>query len=132
MIFDVGPLEVVALAAVAVFVFGPDKLPRMITETMGFVRRVREFSDSTKQEIQKELGPEFEEFDFQDLNPKTFVRKQLAAHADDFGLKEIQDLRGGVAKDTHEAAATIRATHTHALDKTDDPHTGRQTQARLP
>ncbi|MEU6656302.1 Sec-independent protein translocase TatB [Streptomyces sp. NPDC046900] len=130
MIFDVGPLEVVALAAVAVFVFGPDKLPRMITETMGFVRRVREFSDSTKQEIRKELGPEFEEFDFQDLNPKTFVRKQLNLHGDDIGLKEIQDLRSGIANDTHETAAPVRAMHTQAQDKPDAPHAGRQAQAR--
>ncbi|MGW9029984.1 Sec-independent protein translocase subunit TatB [Streptomyces sp. NPDC055722] len=104
MIFDISPVEVVTLAVVAVFIFGPDKLPKMITEAMRVLRRVREFSSSAKQDIRKELGPGFEELDFQDLNLKAFVRKQLAVHGDEYGMKDIQDLRHSMMKDTHEAA----------------------------
>jgi sec-independent protein translocase protein TatB len=120
MIFDVGPLEVVALAAVAVFVFGPDRLPKMIAEAMSFVRKIRDFSDSTKQNIRKELGPGFEEFNFQDLNPKAFVRKQLAVHGDGLGLKEFQDLRNEVSQETRETAASLRAARVHPSRKFDD------------
>ncbi|MEU6657254.1 sec-independent translocase [Streptomyces sp. NPDC046900] len=124
MIFDVSPLEAVVLAVVAVFIFGPDKLPKMISQAMGILRKVREFSESAKQDIRKELGPGFEEFDFQDLNPKAVVRKQLAAHSDDYGLNEIQGLRHAVAENSREVTASVQAIHAHAPNSTDDRPTG--------
>ncbi|NJP42454.1 sec-independent translocase [Actinacidiphila epipremni] len=93
MFFDIGPLELVALVVLAVLVFGPDKLPKVIQDTMRFIRKVREFSDSAKEDIRRELGPEFKDFEFEDLNPKTFIRKNLMSDDDDeYGLKELQDL----------------------------------------
>jgi sec-independent protein translocase protein TatB len=115
----VSPLEAVALAVVAVFIFGPDKLPKMITQAMGILRKVREFSESAKQDIRKELGPGFEEFDFQDLNPKAVLRKQLAAHSDDFGLNEIQGLRHDVAENSREITASVQAVRAHTPHRTD-------------
>jgi len=92
--FDIGPLELVALVVLAVLVFGPDKLPKVIQDTMAFIRKVREFSDSAKEDIRRELGPEFKDFEFEDLNPKTFIRKNLMnGGEDDYGLSELKDLR---------------------------------------
>jgi sec-independent protein translocase protein TatB len=91
--FDIGPLELVALVVLAVLVFGPDKLPKVIQDTMAFIRKVREFSDSAKEDIRRELGPEFKDFEFEDLNPKTFIRKNLMNDEDEYGLKELRDLR---------------------------------------
>jgi len=90
--FDIGPLELVALVVLAVLVFGPDKLPKVIQDTMRFIRKVREFSDSAKEDIRRELGPEFKDFEFEDLNPKTFIRKNLMSDDDEYGLKELKDL----------------------------------------
>lgn len=109
MIFDVSPLEAVTLAVVAVFIFGPDRLPTMIAEAMRVLRKIREFTDSAKQDIRKELGPGFEEFDFQDLHPRAAVRKHLAAHGDDYGLGEIQNLGRDVTQNGQEIAAEITA-----------------------
>ncbi|GAA2401208.1 sec-independent translocase [Streptomyces glaucosporus] len=95
MFFDIGPLELVALIILAVLVFGPDKLPKVIQDVARFVRKVREFSDSAREDIRRELGPEFKDFEFEDLNPKNFARKHLLDN-DDLGLKEIRssfDLR---------------------------------------
>ncbi|MEE4543395.1 sec-independent translocase [Streptomyces sp. V4-01] len=93
MFFDIGPLELVALVVLAVLVFGPDKLPKVIQDTMAFIRKVREFSDSAKEDIRRELGPEFKDFEFEDLNPKTFIRKNLMSGEDEYGLGELKDLR---------------------------------------
>ncbi|SEN52688.1 sec-independent translocase [Actinacidiphila rubida] len=93
MFFDIGPLELVALVVLAVLVFGPDKLPKVIQDTMAFIRKVRAFSDSAKEDIRRELGPEFKDFEFEDLNPKTFIRKNLMSDEDEYGLKELKDLR---------------------------------------
>ncbi|MFJ5218070.1 sec-independent translocase [Streptomyces sp. NPDC088354] len=90
MFSDIGALEVVALVILAVLVFGPDKLPKVIRDVTQFIRKVREFSDSAKADIRKELGPEFKDFEFEDLNPRNFVRKQLLDN-DELGLKEIRN-----------------------------------------
>ncbi|MFJ8109752.1 sec-independent translocase [Streptomyces sp. NPDC096132] len=89
MFNDIGPLEVVTIIVLAVLVFGPDKLPKVISDVMRTVRKIREFSESAKQDIRQELGPEFKDFEFEDLNPKTFIRKQL--DNDELGLKEIRN-----------------------------------------
>ncbi|MEN3583201.1 sec-independent translocase [Streptomyces sp. ZYX-F-203] len=90
MFNDIGALELVTIVVLAVLVFGPDKLPKMIQDVARTIRKIREFSESAKQDIRQELGPEFKDFEFEDLNPKTFLRKQL--DNDELGLKEI---RGG-------------------------------------
>ncbi|MFI1885862.1 sec-independent translocase [Streptomyces jumonjinensis] len=91
MFNDIGALELVTLVVLAVLVFGPDKLPKFIQDVSRFIRKVREFSDNAKQDIRSELGPEFKDFDFEDLNPKTFIRKQLNEHDELRELKELGD-----------------------------------------
>ncbi|MGQ4426634.1 sec-independent translocase [Streptomyces sp. ISBFB 2968] len=89
MFNDIGALELVTLVVLAVLVFGPDKLPKVIQDMTRTIRKIREFSDSAKQDIRQELGPEFKDFEFEDLNPKTFIRKQL--DNEELGLKEIRN-----------------------------------------
>ncbi|MFF4351758.1 sec-independent translocase [Streptomyces sp. NPDC001530] len=89
MFNDIGPLELVTLVVLAVLVFGPEKLPKMIQDVTRTIRKIREFSESAKADIREELGPEFKDFEFEDLNPKTFIRKQL--DNDELGLKEIRN-----------------------------------------
>ncbi|MFE2496515.1 sec-independent translocase [Streptomyces scopuliridis] len=108
MFNDIGALEVIAIAVLAVIVFGPEKLPKVIQDVSGFIRKVRAFSESAKEDIRSELGPEFKDFEFEDLNPKTFVRKQLMDN-DDLGLNEIRssfDLR----KEMNEVADAVNGT----------------------
>ncbi|WP_372352733.1 sec-independent translocase [Streptomyces sp. KL116D] len=107
MFNDIGPLEVVTLVVLAVLVFGPDKLPKLIQDVSRTIRKIREFSDSAKEDIRSELGPEFKDFEFEDLNPKTFIRKQL--DSDELGLKEIRngfDLKKEMAEVT-DAVHTV-------------------------
>jgi sec-independent protein translocase protein TatB len=86
---DIGPLELLTIIVLAVLVFGPDKLPKVIQDVMRTIRKIREFSESAKADIRQELGPEFKDFEFEDLNPKTFIRKHL--DSEDLGLKEIRN-----------------------------------------
>ena len=112
MFNDIGPLELVTIVIVAVLVFGPDKLPKVIQDVTRTIRKIRDFSESAKQDIRSELGPEFKDFEFEDLNPKTFLRKQL--ENDELGLKEIRngfDLKKEMADLTdtvhgHESASS--------------------------
>jgi sec-independent protein translocase protein TatB len=108
--FDIGPLELVTIALLAVIIFGPDKLPKLIQDVSRMVRKLREFSDNAREDIRKELGPEFRDFEFEDLNPKTFVRKNLLDN-DSLGLREIRnsfDLKAEMAAVTDAAREADR------------------------
>ncbi|MFD6080783.1 sec-independent translocase [Streptomyces hydrogenans] len=110
MFSDIGALELVMLVVLAVLVFGPDKLPKVVRDVSRFIRKVREFSDSAKEDIRTELGPDFKDFEFEDLNPKTFIRKQLDGHEDLGALKELRsafDLR----KEMNEVADAVNGQH---------------------
>ncbi|WP_424211949.1 sec-independent translocase [Streptomyces sp. BI20] len=89
MLDDIGGLEILTIAVIAILIFGPDKLPKLIQDTAAIIRKIRSFSDSAKQDIRSELGPEFKDFEFEDLNPKNFIRKQLAEN----GGGELKELR---------------------------------------
>ncbi|MFG2626921.1 sec-independent translocase [Streptomyces sp. NPDC048473] len=118
MFNDIGPLELVTLAILGVMIFGPDKLPKVIQDASRFIRKIREFSESAKEDIRTELGPEFKDFEFEDLNPKTFVRKQLMDGNDDLGLKEIResfDLR----KDLAEVTDAVNGRESAAVESAD-------------
>jgi sec-independent protein translocase protein TatB len=41
------------------------------------LRDLRRIAEGAKSDLREGLGPEFQDFDFEDLNPKTFVRKHL-------------------------------------------------------
>ncbi|MER5746079.1 sec-independent translocase [Streptomyces sp. NPDC002225] len=115
MFNDIGVLELVTIAVLGMLIFGPDKLPKVIQDASRFIRKVREFSENAKQDIRTELGPEFKDFEFEDLNPKTFVRKQLMEGGDDLGLKEIResfDLR----KDLSEVADAVNGREVESAD----------------
>ncbi|KOX34966.1 preprotein translocase [Streptomyces sp. NRRL F-6491] len=98
----------VTLVVLAVLVFGPDKLPKVIQDVSRFVRKIREFSDSAKSDIRSELGPEFKDFEFEDLNPKTFLRKQMENNED------LRELRGtfDLKKEINEVADAVHGRET--------------------
>ncbi|MET9623638.1 sec-independent translocase [Streptomyces sp. NPDC006464] len=106
MFNDLGILELVTLVVLAVLIFGPDKLPKVIQDVSGFIRKIRDFSESAKQDIRTELGPEFKDFEFEDLNPKTFLRKQLEGNED---LRELKDLRSSfdLKKEMNDVADAV-------------------------
>ncbi|MGW5121759.1 sec-independent translocase, partial [Streptomyces noursei] len=79
--------DVLVIGILAVLLFGPDKLPEFLQNATALVRKVRNFSDQAKEEVRAGLGPEFKDFEFTDLHPRTFVRKQLLGD-DGLGLGE--------------------------------------------
>ena len=48
-----------------------------------FVKRVREVATSATNELKENLGPGFEDLTPTDLNPKTFLKKQLDSVLDE-------------------------------------------------
>ncbi len=81
--FDVGFFELVALAAIALFVFGPDKLPKFAADAGRMLRQLRAMAQGAKDEVTGALGPEFNDLNLSDLDPRSFVKRQLLEEGDD-------------------------------------------------
>jgi sec-independent protein translocase protein TatB len=99
MFFDLSLPEIVVLLGLGVVLFGPDKLPQAAASAARFLRQVRAFSDNAREDLRKELGPEFDGLNIEDLNPKTFVRKNLLGEGE-----ELRDLRKDINGTINEAA----------------------------
>ena len=73
----VGLSEFAVLLVVGLIVFGPDRLPEFARTAGRTLRKIKEFTDNARDEIRSELGPDFADFEFEDLDPRKVVRKQL-------------------------------------------------------
>ena len=87
MFFDFGAGEIMGLAVLAMILIGPDKLPTFAVEAAKFVKRIREMASNATNDLKESLGPGFEDLKPTDLNPKTFIQKQLSNVLDDEGAK---------------------------------------------
>ncbi|CAA9373086.1 MAG: Twin-arginine translocation protein TatB [uncultured Nocardioidaceae bacterium] len=80
---DVGPAEFLLLLIVAIFVFGPDRLPDVARQAARLVRSARSTLSTARAQISDELGPELGNLDMRDLNPRTLVQKHLLDDLED-------------------------------------------------
>jgi sec-independent protein translocase protein TatB len=76
-VFDLSLTKILVLAVIALIVFGPNELPKVASQAGRMLRDLRKIAEGAKADLREGLGPEFQDFDFEDLNPKTFVRKHL-------------------------------------------------------
>lgn len=115
MFFDLSLPEIVVLLGLGIVLFGPDKLPQAAASAAKFLRQVRAFSDNARQDLRNELGPEFADLDLEDLNPKTFVRKNLLGEGE-----ELHDLRkeinGALNGTMHASSSPVPAPRVTGAD----------------
>ncbi|MEY4232145.1 MAG: hypothetical protein RL144_345 [Actinomycetota bacterium] len=83
MFFDIGLGEVLGLAVLAMFLVGPERLPKVAGEAAKWVKKIRELANTATAELKENLGPGFEDLQPKDLNPKTFVKKQISELLDE-------------------------------------------------
>jgi len=99
-VFDLSIPKLLVLAVIALVVFGPNELPRIASQAGRALRDLRKIAEGAKNDLREGLGPEFADFDIEDLNPKRFVQKHL-----------FDDLNGdnGGSRPAAEAAGPARA-----------------------
>ncbi|WP_163572732.1 Sec-independent protein translocase subunit TatB [Fodinicola feengrottensis] len=84
MFENLGFMEIISLVLLGLFIFGPERLPKVIGDAARFLRSARQMARNATSELQNELGTDI---DITDLNPRTFVRKHLLSDDD-----EVDDL----------------------------------------
>ncbi len=75
--FGIGVPEMMVILVVALLVFGPDRLPEFARQAGRLVRQVRTMTQTARDDIRKELGPEYADFELTDLDPRKAIRKHI-------------------------------------------------------
>jgi len=87
---NIGGWELIVIVLVGLFIFGPDKLPKAISDGIRMLRTVRNMARNATGDLSRELGTTVE---LEDLNPKTFLRKHLLSEEDEAALrKPLQEI----------------------------------------
>ena len=80
--FDLSIGKILVLAVIALVVFGPNELPKMAAKAGKALRELRNIAEGAKNDLREGLGPEFADFEIEDLNPRHFVQKHLLSDMD--------------------------------------------------
>lgn len=75
--------ETITIGVLALFVFGPERLPGIAAEAGRSLRRLRGYLKGMTDDLRTELGPEIGDLDLTSLHPKEFVRKHLLEDDED-------------------------------------------------
>jgi sec-independent protein translocase protein TatB len=94
-VFDLSIPKLLVLAVIALVIFGPNELPKIASQAGRALRDLRRIAEGAKNDLREGLGPEFSDFDIEDLNPKRFVQKHL-----------LDDLNGDHRNSAGSAAAS--------------------------
>ena len=84
MFEKLGWWEIACLALLALFLFGPDRLPKLVRDGVRILRRLRAMAHSATQDFRDQLGPDVE---LQDLHPKRLISRHLLSP------DEVEELR---------------------------------------
>jgi sec-independent protein translocase protein TatB len=106
--------KLLVLALIGVFVIGPDRLPKAISEGVRMLRNLRNMARNATTDLSRELGTEIT---LEDLHPKTLIRKHLLSEDDERALRRpleslVQDVREdvkGIRSEAKDVADGINA-----------------------
>jgi sec-independent protein translocase protein TatB len=80
--------EIVALLLLALFIFGPERLPKVIGDGLRMLRNLRDMARNATSDLSRELGTDVR---LEDLHPKTFVRRHLLSEDEEAELRRPFD-----------------------------------------
>jgi sec-independent protein translocase protein TatB len=72
--------EIIVIALVALFVFGPERLPNVAKEAAGGLKKAREVITGVRAQVDESLGDDLahlRDLDLRQYHPRTFIRNQL-------------------------------------------------------
>jgi sec-independent protein translocase protein TatB len=109
MFGQVGWGEILVLLVLGLFVFGPERLPKVAQDAGRMLRQLRRMATGVRDDIRAELGPEVADLDLRTLHPKAFVEKHLFSDDDD----EVLDPR----RDRYDLPGMSTGAAAYSLDK---------------
>lgn len=111
---DFNMWEITGLVALAIIIFGPEKLPELARKTARVIAYLRRVGNDARGQLRQELGPEFDDIRLSDLNPKSLVARHLLSGDEVEDLRQMRDealssgqlLRDGVNEATADLTSS--------------------------
>jgi sec-independent protein translocase protein TatB len=113
-VIDINAGEVVLLAALAVIIFGPEKLPELARKVARVVNYLRNVANDARGQLRSELGPEYADLHLADLNPRALGRQLLGEDATRDLAETGRELAGTGAAVTAAVSGAGAAAHATA------------------
>jgi sec-independent protein translocase protein TatB len=73
--------KLLIIGVVAVFLLGPERLPKYAAQLGKFVRSLRTMANSAKDRMRDEMGPEFDEIEWKKLDPRQYDPRKIIRDA---------------------------------------------------
>lgn len=73
--------KIFIILVIALFVIGPDKLPSYAKRLGEMVRSAKRMADGAKDRLRDEMGPEFEDVDWKQLDPRQYDPRRIIRDA---------------------------------------------------
>jgi sec-independent protein translocase protein TatB len=121
-----GGTEFLVIILIAIFLWGPDKLPKALASLRGFISKARNMASNAAADLSREIGTDIRP---EDLNPKTFVRKHILTEEDQEMLtsplkstmRDLQEgtkpLKEGLTDATRDIESTRRSVNRGSLTR---------------
>jgi sec-independent protein translocase protein TatB len=77
---NIGWGEIAFIAVIALFIFGPERLPHVAKEAAEGLKKVRRAMTGVREQVNESLGDDLaqlRDIDLRQYHPKTFIRNQL-------------------------------------------------------
>jgi sec-independent protein translocase protein TatB len=121
-LFDLSIPKILILGVLGLMIFGPEQLPKMAAQAGRALRDLRRLAENARSDLSDSLGPEFSDFDFNDLNPRSFVRKHLLEDLDDEDFRWAGPSGAGVMELDSDGTAGDRSGYQRARTGVMDLH----------
>jgi len=74
--------KLLVIAAIAVMLVGPQRLPMYAAKLGEFVRNIRKYADTARERVREEVGAEvFDDIDWQKLDPRQYDPRRIIRDA---------------------------------------------------
>ncbi|SEQ97673.1 Sec-independent protein translocase subunit TatB [Microlunatus flavus] len=113
LLLDINGPEFALLIVLAVILFGPERLPDLARKAARLISFLRATANNAQQQLTRELGPEFQNLDFRDLNPRSFIQKNLL---DNSLVADVKAEISGIGETLSESQDSVRKSIDGAAD----------------
>lgn len=73
--------ELLLLGLLAILLLGPDRLPEYAAKLGQLVRSLRDLAEGAKGQLRQEMGPAFDDIDWQQLDPRQYDPRRIVREA---------------------------------------------------
>jgi sec-independent protein translocase protein TatB len=73
--------KLLLIGVLAVFLLGPERLPHYAAQLARLVKSLKAMADGAKDRLREEMGPEFDDVDWQKLDPRQYDPRRIIREA---------------------------------------------------